>query len=122
MAWSQVLSLIYGWAVFLIKKILDTIDKIRVPYLHANINGIKVFPTIKAPCQIFLLFNSRMISGTKRAAEPEDTLDCFRLNIQKAFNHIPDGDMVAYSIEYPKGFQSHTGWGYGCVQRTVAGR
>jgi hypothetical protein len=75
-------------------KKLHSIHEVALCHRHDQINGVEVFLTIKAPCQICFLVGGGMKVEAKRASEPEYLVLVLHLKIQQIDNNIIDEDVI----------------------------
>jgi hypothetical protein len=80
-------------------KKLHSIHEVALCHRNDQINGVEVFLTIKAPCQICFMIGGRMKIVAKRATEPEYFLMIAHLKIQQIDNNLIDGDVITQSAE-----------------------
>jgi hypothetical protein len=81
--------MIYGWhrnevhlLIDTIFKELDGIHEAVICHCHDQINGVEVFLTVKASCEVGLMIGCRMKIVTQRASESEYFVVIAQLKVQ----------------------------------------
>ncbi len=75
-------------------KELHGIHKAAISHRHDQVNGVEVFLTIKASCEVGSMIGGRMKIVTQRALEPEYLVVVAQLKIQQIDNDLIDGDLI----------------------------